>query len=192
MKLRSDIKSVHYLGPKVKQSTLNRKIVTFTDGSTVILSANAKEEQWKYFNKVSYVHENKILFYSVDEDRYKISSWGRVFDTKKNRFLKIGYKNGGGYKIIDGEYVYNFGHGRVSLHTDWGREAPYVHRLVIDNFGDGNKQQKICVDHIDTDPRNNCIENLRYVTYKENTNNPLTKYNMQKGKQKKSKTKSII
>lgn len=31
-----------------------------------------------------------------------------------------------------------------------------------------------CVDHIDTNKKNNCVENLRWASYKENSNNPLT------------------
>ena len=41
--------------------------------------------------------------------------------------------------------------------------------LVRNEYFDG-----ACIDHIDTNPNNNRPENLRWVTYKENSNNPLT------------------
>lgn len=37
-----------------------------------------------------------------------------------------------------------------------------------------NPENKNCIDHIDTNKENNNVGNLRWVTYKENTNNPST------------------
>ena len=50
----------------------------------------------------------------------------------------------------------------------------YIHRAVAELFVP-NPENKPCVDHINTDRLDNRAENLRWVTYKENCNNPLTK-----------------
>lgn len=49
-----------------------------------------------------------------------------------------------------------------------------VHRAVAELFVP-NPENKPCVDHINTDILDNRACNLRWVTYKENNNNPLTK-----------------
>ena len=49
-----------------------------------------------------------------------------------------------------------------------------VHRLVAAAFIP-NPDNKPCIDHIDGDRANNHADNLRWVTVKENQNNPITK-----------------
>lgn len=72
--------------------------------------------------------------------------------------------------------------GYMSVQYDYNRYL--VHRLVAHAFIDDtlplkcpNKhdKDKYQVDHIDTNPSNNRLNNLRIVSAKENSNNPLTK-----------------
>lgn len=120
-----------------------------------------------------------------------VSTHGRLFDILKNKFIEPNYKNGISY-IENGVRVYPSGHGRVSIRTENGTVMTYIHRIVMDVFGGQNKENKLCVDHIDTDTHNNCIENLRYATHTENANNINTKYNRQNNKAKNLKTKPLI
>lgn len=50
----------------------------------------------------------------------------------------------------------------------------YQHRIIAELMIP-NPDKKPCIDHINTDRTDNRIENLRWVTHKENSNNELTK-----------------
>ena len=90
---------------------------------------------------------------------YKVSNYGRVKSIKKQLVLKI-CGSGNRYKT-------------VAL-CNGMRKTFRLHRLVAAAFIP-NPDNKPCVDHIDGDRANNHADNLRWVTVKENQNNPITK-----------------
>lgn len=49
----------------------------------------------------------------------------------------------------------------------------YIHRLVAKAFLP-NPENKPCIDHINGDRTMNVVSNIRWVTYQENMNNPIT------------------
>lgn len=60
-----------------------------------------------------------------------------------------------------------------------------VHRLVYSAWGCEKLSPYLVIDHIDADPSNNSIYNLRQVTQKENINNAIMHGNYGNGRYKK-------
>jgi len=89
-------------------------------------------------------------------DNYEISSHGRCRNNKTCRILKPGNSNKGYYIVI--------------LRKDKTSKTYSIHRLVADAFLE-NPLNKKCVDHIDNNPKNNMLCNLRWATYNENNRN---------------------
>ena len=65
--------------------------------------------------------------------------------------------------------------GYLQVNLSETRKTVLVHRLVAEAFIP-NPLGLRDVDHIDGNKSNNRVENLRWVTHKENLNNPNTKY----------------
>ena len=97
------------------------------------------------------------------EGLYEVSNLGRVKSLNYNRTRKE--------KILKSGYV--CGYCKVVLWKNGKRKYILVHRLVAEHFIP-NIEDKPCIDHIDGNPMNNRVENLRWCTYKENSNNPIT------------------
>lgn len=118
------------------------------------------QEVWKdiyYVDSIS----GKIVDY---RNLYQVSSYGRVrridrITRNKRRILNLGLRKDG--------YCY------VNLSANGIVKNYYVHRLVASVFLD-NPENKPHVDHINTIRTDNRAENLRFVTQKENCNNPST------------------
>lgn len=105
------------------------------------------------------------------EGLYKVSNFGNVYSVRSDKRLKHS-KNRGGYLF-------------VVLCTDGKQKQFKVHRLVAISFLT-NPDNKPQVNHIDEDKTNNRLDNLEWVTAKENTN-----YGSRNKKAAKSNSKNI-
>lgn len=112
-----------------------------------------KEEEWK-----------SIKGY---EGLYEISSYGRV------KSLSYKYKNGKVREEIIRVPSVTHGYEFLKLNKNGKSKNHKIHRLVAEAFIP-NPENKPEVDHIDTNKRNNMVENLRWVTRQENCDNPRT------------------
>ena len=99
------------------------------------------------------------------EGIYQVSNLGRVRSLTRNVFNgKVFFtKAGKMMRITVGKNRYC----RVTLTKDAKQTQWYVHRLVAMAFLP-NPDNLPEVDHIDANPSNNCLENLRWVTKQEN------------------------
>lgn len=89
------------------------------------------------------------------EGIYRISNLGNVYSVRRDSLLKSGMSGNGYLSVI--------------LCTDGRRKHFKVHRLVAEAFIE-NKLNKPAVNHKDEDKHNNNVNNLEWVTTKENIN----------------------
>lgn len=101
---------------------------------------------------------------------YQVSSKGRVRSLDRNIIYKNGRSRLHKGKIL-GQWIDRCGYAYTVISKDGKDIKPKVHRLVALRFIPNlDPQHKIEVNHIDENKTNNCVENLEWVTSKENCN----------------------
>lgn len=141
-----------------------------------------------YQNKYSERKRNEKIKVEDEEFEIECSKYNEIwFDTKyenyqiSNNFrvrkLRTYYTDKRGKtKTVKGMIIKNqlTSLGYYLVHIN--RKLVFLHRIVAETFIP-NPENKPEVDHIDRNPLNNNIDNLRWVTHKENLNNNNTRYN---------------
>ena len=101
------------------------------------------------------------------EGLYAITSCGKVWSYKKKKFLKP-WNNGVGYLL-------------VNLFKDRERKFYLIHRLVAETYIP-NPDNLPQVDHIDNDKTHNYLNNLQWITHRDNNrkskNKPILQFDL--------------
>lgn len=114
------------------------------------------------------------------EGLYQVSNLGNVKSlgnsfSRKERFLKLSPQSKGYLTVV--------------LQKNATRKMVLVHRLVAEHFID-NTESKLQVNHINSDKTDNRVENLEWVSYRENLDHAINNNLTLKGeKNKNSKLK---
>lgn len=103
-------------------------------------------------------------------ERYQVSNMGNV--RTLHYYGKTLSTKDNGVRILK-RIINSSGYPVVSLHNNGKQKQFFVHRLVAELFVD-NPNGLPVVDHINTDKMDNRAENLRWVTVKDNVNNPIS------------------
>lgn len=137
------------------------------------------EEIWKDIYYIDCLTKEIVDYRGL----YQVSNLGNIKNILNNNILK-------------GDSSSKYGHTRVYLYKNKKRNRYLKHRIVAHMFLE-LVDNKLYIDHIDTNPLNNNVNNLRWTTLEENNNNPLTKEkhtgskNSQFGKTGRKNKKSI-
>ena len=95
------------------------------------------------------------------EGRYQASNLGRIKSILR------------GETRIKKPYLDKYGYLQVCININGTQCNKRVHRLIAKTFIE-NLDNKPHIDHINTIKTDNRVSNLRWVTHKENMNNPIT------------------
>jgi len=136
-----------------KQIEDNYKILEFNNGhyKTVGVHANQlKNPYWKIIDN----NKELILMYCEKNTICKLCpiSYEKILDYEKENNIKITW-----FKTTNGYIV--------------GNNKIFIHQIITSCYGNGKGTNYISIDHIDRNPLNNCLNNLRIATRQEQQNN---------------------
>lgn len=108
------------------------------------------------------------------EERYQISNLERIKSILRKLNSRYGKNRTLNEKILALNKDKNTHYVSITLSKDNKRITESIHRLVAQAFIP-NPENKCCVNHIDGNPSNNNLNNLEWVTMKENSQHAYSK-----------------
>jgi hypothetical protein len=101
----------------------------------------------------------KTIFFLGQKTNYSICLNGKVFNNKTNKFLKFNPKDKEG---VNGFYL------KFNISIGKKRHRLSFHRELLKAFMPVDNMDNLEVDHINGDHLDNRLENLQWLTKKEN------------------------
>lgn len=139
-------------------------IVNFTEN----LRIKYMEEIWR---EARYINPDG----SIDIfNGYEVSNLGRV--------KTLNYHRSNKEKIMKPCTYNKHGHQHIVLRKNSKMYCRFVHRLILSTFNTEGYFDNAVVDHIDSKPSNNRLDNLRWITYEENNSTEHAKQAKSKAK----------
>jgi hypothetical protein len=132
-----------------------------------------KNYEIKYEKETKKIIDTKNIIWKPypECDKYLVSNTGEIKNKKTDRLMMGSKQNG--YRFVN-----------LYIDNSTPKMNRLIHRMVAQTFLE-NVDKKPVVNHKDTNILNNHIDNLEWVTYKENMNTFETKQNLKKGKNSK-------
>jgi len=150
---RSNVEIYHKYHAIVKE---NYNLIEYVQGHYHTIGSDAfvlKNPMWKIMTSKN---EEQLLMYCEKDTLCLLSaeSYQKIVDYEKN--------NNDGKKITF--YMLQNGYIGCSINL-------YIHQIITNCFGNGKGTKNVSVDHIDRNPLNNTMENLRVATREEQEQN---------------------
>lgn len=195
IKINNDKKTSSTFGLRVKKILLKNKITCeeiifnkmgdcakYLDCSITTVSNTCQKKRIDKLYDINYLEEEKEENNEINDNivwkeypectKYLVSNTGEVKNKKTNRIMMGGKQNG--YRFLT-----------LFINKDTPKLNRLVHRMVAQTFIN-NPNNLPVVNHKDTNILNNHIDNLEWLTYKQNMNTPETIKNLKKGKNSKT------
>lgn len=109
--------------------------------------------------------------FKLNDTIYKQTIFDGYYITIDGDVAQIKFTEDGRLKsfFLMRQEICEFGHCRVEIN----HKHYLIHRLVYQTWSDDELRNGLVIDHIDANPQNNHISNLRQVTQKENIQNGI-------------------
>lgn len=122
---------------------------SFKELRDYLFQNSQKGEMWYFYNNPN-----------IEENSVAVSNYARAFSFIDGHFLKD--------QGLNQNYMYWY----ISPYSQKNKPITVpIHKAVAECFCDKPQTDtRLVIDHIDGDKHNNLASNLRYVTYKENSN----------------------